>query len=257
MLDRWLAGRYAMPVSPNGKEQVMKRNLKSLCIAIVAVLAMSAVVASAASAAAKHHFTSPKTGTLSVVNNSTQKFEATTGEGNFKSCNKFTFTVGTNPTTGDSLTVLPDYSECIFKKGETESVANVNESECAYEFKGETTPGNLTGGEHANLIIEDISGDGVCHIHTTVTAFNLKCVSVPNQTIKHAVRYAQVDENTIRFEITAHSVTSTTTNSIACPTASGGTEVHTEGGLYTGTVDVRSTVNGKAQKFTLQQNVTP
>jgi hypothetical protein len=235
----------------------MSRNLKVLGLALVAVLAMSAVAASAASAAAKHHFTAPKAGSLTPVANSTQLFEATTGTGNLISCNKVTAT-GTNPTTGDSLTVKPDYSECIAKKANGEEfVANVTESECAYEFKGETTPGNLTGGEHANVVIEDISGDGVCHIHVTLTAFNLKCVSIPNQTIKHAVRYEQVDENTIRVNATPHTITSTTTNSIACPTASGGTEEHIEKGLYTGTVDVRSTVNGKAQKFTLQQNVTP
>jgi hypothetical protein len=238
----------------------MFHDLKAFGLVCIGVFAMSAVVASAASAA-KHHFTAPKGAEIEVVKNDTQFFRATTDDLDFVSCNKITATGTITQETSDELTVHPEYSECIADKGGTEVAVKVNTSECSYVFTGETTAGNPTNGEHANLYIEDISGDGTCHIQMTVTAFNFKCVSIPNQLVTDAVNYEQIDAKTIRVNATPHSVESTTTNSVACPTETGGTVVHKghteDSGVYRGSVDVSVKQGGETKNFTLTKNVTP
>jgi hypothetical protein len=119
----------------------------------------------------------------------------------------------------------------------------IEQNGCDYQFTGKTTPGNPTGGEHATLHIKNhLSPASPCHIETKVSAFKLKCMSIPNQEIKHAVRYVNEtvpSPDHITIKMTAHGFETTTTNSVACPTASGGTEVHTNG-QFTGDVTVKA-----------------
>jgi hypothetical protein len=162
------------------------------------------------------------------------------------------------PATTSEITVTPKYEECqAFENGKDIVAATVEPGNCDYRFTGETTEGNPTNdGEHATVHIENHLKPGEpCHIQIKVTAFKFKCASVPNQEVEHAVRYQQVGEH-ILIRATAHKIENTTTNSIACPTESGGTEVH-DNGSYVGDVTVKAH-NSKEEPLalTLNENVT-
>jgi hypothetical protein len=105
----------------------MIRNLKSLGLALVAVLAMSAVVASAASAAIQYTSNpSPQTATGA---NTAGKETFTTPGGTVQCNSHFAATVATGST---SLTVTPNYETCVafgFLN------ANVVENGCDYVFR--------------------------------------------------------------------------------------------------------------------------
>jgi hypothetical protein len=240
----------------HGREIQMPVNLKVLGLALVAVFAISAVAVSAAAAKSTHHFDG--VGQLSVEENSTQKLEATTGGKDFVTCGKVKVHGSINGTT-DKITVTPTFEECTAVKGETEAAVFYEPGGCDFQFTGKTTEGNPTGGEFATVHIQNHEDpEKSCHLQFKVTAFKLKCISVPNQTIPHAVEYSQTggSDTTITLNTVAHGVENTTTNSIACPTGSGGTEVH-ENGAYLGSVDVVATneIGGK-EPFTLKELVT-
>jgi hypothetical protein len=108
---------------------------------------------------------------------------------------------------------------------------------CRYVFGGETVESKL--GSHAGVEVEcDEAGD---HIEVKLTALKFKCTSVPAQEVS-GVHYedgesAGVAEISVETSVTG--LESTTTNSIACPTESGGTEEHTDGS-YVGEVTVKA-----------------
>jgi hypothetical protein len=234
----------------------MKSKISALGLALFAALAFGALSASAASAATDHITASePWTPTVSSVGE--QVFESTTNEGDGFKCKEVSATVTEEiAATSDEFAATPTYGDCVaFEGGETKAAAHVENGGCQYRFEGETTAGNPTGGEHANVIIERHEEIGPCHIQIKVTAFKFKCSSVPEQVIEHAVRYEQGDKDIV-IKATAHGIESTTTNSIACPTETGGTEVHTNGS-YTGDVTVKG--HNKAKEnvpLTLNSNAT-
>jgi len=238
----------------------MNRRLKALGLALFATLALGAVAASAASAATDHitvtGLKAGEKGHLTAESIGKQVFTPTTKD----SVKKFECSAvavdSTVDETNTEVTATPTYSGCkAYDEEHPEGVNASVTSECDYRFTGETTTGNPTeDGEHAtvHLINHEKPGEP-CHIHIKVTALNLKCASVPNQEITDAVRYENFTSEDIRIKATAHGFESTTTNSIGCPTKSGGTEVHPgvhkegEGGLYTGTVTVKAHNDSEVQ----------
>jgi hypothetical protein len=207
-----------------------------------------------------HHITAPEPWTPTVSAATEQKFESTTDGGKGFSCEEASATVTEDiPSTADELTATPFYGDCVaFEGGETNAAAHVENGGCQYRFEGKTTAGNPTSdGEHATVHIENhTEPTQPCHIQIKVTAFKFNCFSVPDQEIEHAVRYDQGGDNDIEIVATAHGIESTTTNSIACPTETGGTEVHTNGS-YEGTVTVKGHNEAKENvPLTLTKNAT-
>jgi hypothetical protein len=245
----------------------MSGRIKVLGMALVAALALGAITASSAFAVnTTHHITveglkAGEEATLKSEAKNEQIFRPTT-EDETKSfaCKKVGVTGKVGPTQ-DSVTVTPEYTECTATSGGTVSSAFVEQNGCDYQFTGKTTPGNPTGGEHASVHIKNhLSPGSPCHIEIKVSAFKLKCSSVPNQEIKHAVTYVNEtvpNPDHITIKATAHGFESTTTNSIACPTTSGGTEVHTNG-QYTGEVTVKAAnAKGNAVPISVTALATP
>jgi hypothetical protein len=231
----------------------MKSKISALGLALVAALALSALGAQAASAANKHHVSAAQAWSPKTTAKNLQVFESTTDGGAGFKCKKLSAT-GNIPTTAEEITVTPFYEECeAFEGGETKASAFVENGGCDYRFASQTTADNPTGGSHANVSIVNHESPGEpCHIQIKVTAFKFKCSSVPNQEVEHAVRYEQDGEKAIWIKATAHGIESTTTNSIACPTESGETEVHTNGS-YEGEVTVEAQ---SGIPITLNENVT-
>ena len=215
-----------------GKRDIaMTRNLKVLGLALCMAMAFGALAAQGAVAAEEFH-SEAETTHLTAEGTSNQIFEAKTGENKAVLCKKISIdqTAGTATIEGTSsptVTVRPVYEECGIYEGastsETSLVikANVNTTGCHYTFHAETTSGNPTGGEHANVDI------AACE-NIEVKVLGVTCIDVPAQTVTDAVRYDNVGAgNTRAIEVTAtaHSITSkTTNNSLVCPTETGGTE---------------------------------
>jgi hypothetical protein len=141
-----------------------------------------------------------------------------------------------------AITVRPEYTECgVYGETEGEEEYTPGEfrtktkllttivlltNECSYVFKGVTTETKTLGtdGHHAILEIE-CKNPGE-HMETRATALKLKCNDIPAQSAANAVRYENVTNGDAKIIVTAHGFKSTTTNGVACPTGSGGTEVH-------------------------------
>ena len=216
----------------------MALNLKAFGLTLIAALVMSAVAASAASAV-NHHFTGTAGDALSSESiGGGQIFEMTTGEGKGKECKKVGIEKGTVPAgTVTSFGVVPKYDEC--KTFNPTGAANVKQEGCEFVFTGNTTQGNPTGGEHANLDIVCPEGKSII---TQVTGLKLNCNTVYPQEVKHAVRYenettAGSGKTHVRVKVTAHGILSKTIG--ICAEAP---ETHTNGS-YTGDITV-SAPNG-------------
>ena len=216
-----------------GKEaRDMTRNLKALGLALIAAFAMSAVAASAASAV-NHHFTGTSGEALTTESIGEQVFESTTGEEKGYKCKKVVTEKGTVPAgTVTSVPTTPKYEEC--STFGPPGVANVKQEGCEFVFTGNTTTGNPTGGEHANVDIVCPAGKSII---IQATGLKLNCSTVYPQEIKHAVRYenettAGNGKTHVRIKATAHGILSKTIG--VCAEAP---ETHTNGS-YTGEVTV-------------------
>jgi hypothetical protein len=222
----------------------MTRNLKAIALALAAALALSAVAASGASAQ-NHVFntTAGQTAHLTAAATGDQVFKKSTDDTKEFVCKKMNIVNGTGTVTDGAteVTAQPNYTECTAYQGAntTEGVSATSEfTSCHYNFKGSTTAGNPTEGNHANFQLKCTTpGDA---FHTKVTALKLNCVTIPEQEIKHAVTYKNITENgvgAIEVAWTPHSIKSITPDTAACPTESGNEEVH-EDGTYKGNVDL-------------------
>jgi hypothetical protein len=227
----------------------MTRNLKTLGLALAAVLAISAMAAQGASAAVEHEFHADGekaivTGTNSIMETAGEKTETVlnvhkiaVGAAGTWQCNKVqteSTQVGTKVGDGtykaDTITVIPHYSECTFGG----NPVTVNFNHCALVFDSDTTAGNSTGGEHANVEIE-CSGESVIEIDTSICT-----ITIGPQLIKHAVRYEndKHNKNAVNFIFTAHKLkmgkkktTESQTGCLLFPTG----EIGTYTGKITGT----------------------
>jgi hypothetical protein len=216
----------------------MTRNLKALGLALLALFALGAVAASAASAAEEFHADGEKA-IITGENEAGTEDSFAIGEAGTIKCKKTTLE-GTNKAettttpgseyTNDKLTITPHYEECTFA-GSLE--AHVKFNHCAYVFSSDTTLGNTTKAEkHANVEIECAAGNKV---EVDITGFCT--LTIPAQTIKHAVRYKADTATSVTVESTATKVkvekTKTTpdqTNCLLVPTG--------EIGTYTGKATV-------------------
>jgi hypothetical protein len=243
----------------------MTRNLKALGLALFAVFALSAAAASVASAhqfksnAVEAHLTARQYTEGNTKNihgeelKGKQEFKATTPDPKTLRCNEVTAKATFVPPAEAITATNIEYKNCgAFEtnaESKTVEVAKtfVEFTSCHYEFKGgtETTanPPVGTSGAHAKVKINcTTAGD---HIHIKATELKLPCITIPEQETGHGVRYFKdpKDETKIVIHATVHGIKSTTTNSIACPTKSGGTEVHetaANGGTYTGEITVEA-----------------
>jgi hypothetical protein len=232
----------------------MTRNLKTLGLALIAVLVLGAVAASVASAV-QDTFRTSAGGEAEITGEAdpdakTQYFQGSTADPDkFFSCNKVSVGGKFKDGATSITTTTPKYEECeatsidTVNHQTTKVSATIEFTSCDYNFLTNTTTGNPTGGEHASLEIKcTTAGDA---IHIKVTALKIKCVTIPAQIVTHAVRYNNTETKAgtkeITIEATAHSITTTTENSVACPVPEG-TTVH-EDGLYTGKTTVKGFKN--------------
>ena len=174
----------------------MNRNLRALGLALLAVFALGAIGAQAASA---HEFKSD--GQRSVITGANVgAHEFTVGSVGTVSCStaKFEGTVdaGAGKTEVDEITIKPTYTGCTFGG----QAASVFFNDCAYVFDSDTTAGNSTGGEHANVKIE-------CGVNNTVKVHTVNCtITVGPQEIKHGVRYVNDGASANETIATAHNI---------------------------------------------------
>ena len=127
-----------------------------------------------------NHFTVGSVGTVSC---STAKFEGTVD-------------AGAGKTEVDEITIKPTYTGCKF--GGQDAAIFFND--CAYVFDSDTTAGNSTGGEHANIKIE-------CAANNKVQIHTVNCtVIVAAQEVKHAVRYVNDGASANETIATAHGI---------------------------------------------------
>jgi hypothetical protein len=184
----------------------MTRNLKKLGLALLSVLALGAIGAQGASAVT-HTFHSDGPKTLGTATN-VGAHEFTVGAAGVIKCSKATFqgtgtgtevSAGTYANAEGKGTVVPKYEECTFGG----QPATINFHHCALVVFGETTAGNSTGGEHANVEIECEGPENKITVHT------VNCtITIGPQLIKHAVRYENelLVPSATRTIVTAHGV---------------------------------------------------
>jgi hypothetical protein len=247
----------------------MTRNLKAPGLVLCAAFVLSAIGASAASAVVQDEFETDappgvqwhltaKQKTDGNTKNihgellkGVQESQYTTGDEKTLKCNEvLAKATPVGPKNKSITTTSVEYNNCgawrTNLEGKTEKVATtfIEFTSCDYNFSGETTEtvngpvGTNAAENHANYEIKcTTAGD---HIHTKATELKLKCVTIPAQTVLHAVRYFNTGED-VSIHITAHGTKSTTENSLACPTPEGKTVVHetaANGGTYTGEITV-------------------
>jgi len=144
----------------------MIRNLKSLGLALVAVLAMSAMVASAAQAVPQYTGSAyPTTGTGSNTSGS----ETFTTEGGTVQCDSHF--VGTLSAANSTLTVTPSYSNCTAFGFIN---ADVHENGCTYVFHASSKLGT----DHYSSTVDVVCPAGAQMVITAATCE----VAVPAQT---------------------------------------------------------------------------
>ena len=174
----------------------MIRNLKAPSIALLAVFALGAIGGQVASA---HEFKSDgQKSVYTAANIGTQVLLV--GSAGSLECKeaKFAATVdaGAGRTEVDEVTVAPIYDKCVF--GGQGAPVFVNH--CAYLFDSDTTAGNSTGGEHANIRLECAAGNKI-QIHT------VNCtITIGEQEVKDAVRYVNDGASAFETILTAHGI---------------------------------------------------
>jgi hypothetical protein len=210
---------------------IMTRDLKALGLALFAICALGAVGAQGASAAKEHEFhsdgqetviTGKTVGTTKFAVGSAGTIECTTGK--YEATQIAEKEVGPGTYASDTLTVVPHYSGCTFGG----QPATVSFNHCAIVLDSDTTEGNPTGGEHANVETECSEGSKV-EIDTSVCT-----ITIGAQLVKHAARYENDTASSFTVNTTAHKVVTgkqkTTESQTGCllfPTGAIGTFVST------------------------------
>jgi len=180
----------------------MTRNLKALGLALLAICALGTVATSAASAAVEHEF--HYDGERGVATGTGSNHEILIGSNPVK-CKKVQseatsqavlVSAGTFKT--DQITVTPHYEECEFGG----KVATLDMMHCALVLDSDTTTGNSTGGEHAQVEIE-CNGTDVVTIITAVAT-----ITIGPQVIKDGISYKNdpSNKNAIEGVTTAHEI---------------------------------------------------
>jgi hypothetical protein len=243
----------------------MNGKLRALGLALLAIFAFGAV---AAQAQAAEFFHSEKQNTIitgtaeSEANGGNQIFRLITGGAAALICRHADF-AGTQKATGGSgsdwtspsVTVHPRYyqetgkpeSECLTAANPTK----FDVEKCHYTLFAETTEGNLTkNGKHANVELSECTLGGIL----TTETVNGITITIPNQLIKHAVRYTNTGTGSHRevtLSATAHGIKWSCKPKAACLAAFGaneGTDAE-----YTGNTTVSGWEDPKEQG-TLENN---
>jgi hypothetical protein len=223
----------------------MKRNLKALGLALVAVLAISAVVASAASAATHDFKSNAQETILQAEAIGDQTFISTADDELRLLCKKISISSTIVGKTVSEVTVEPHYGECGIYNASAEklAVAKVTTKGCHYLLTGGTvkTEPEITEGEYALAHLS--CPEGVTGMTVDATVLNTECLHIPEQTLK-GVQYKNTEEGGIKkIDVTfkAHGIKSETTHHpVVCETPSKGTQTH-EGGILKGEVKVSGT----------------
>jgi len=206
---------------------------------LLALAALGAALASAAEAETHlFHFESPVTyGAAEALEKYSIRAQ-TSDESREISCNQYSTNTAIEGEVLEEIRIQPIFSECKYRSGETEGVAYIEMTSCSIVVTGETLAGNPTGGEHARGRLD--CGEAGDHAHTKVTAFKIKCNTIPIQNtlgLRFENHETEAGVRDIIVESTIHDGITTTENSIACPTQTGETEVH-EDGVIEGRVEV-------------------
>jgi hypothetical protein len=204
----------------------MARNLKILGLCAVIVGASAAWAPAALAVTHMFHSESEVTyGTAKALE--TYSIRARTSDEDREiTCNKYSTNTVIEGKTLEKITFTPILEECKYRIGETEGVAHIEMTSCSIVITGETFAGNPTEGEHAQGHLE--CGEPGDHAHTKVTALKLKCNTIPiqnTQGLRFENHETEGGVKDVIVESTIHDGTTTTENSIACPTKTGETEV--------------------------------
>lgn len=169
----------------------MNRKFKALGLALMAVFALSAVAASSASAV-NHEFTASKTPVVLTGEQHINKHIFSIGAAKVE-CGKVKFvgTVAASP--ANTVTVAPEYKECVF---EPFGAAEVKVNHCAYILGSDTTVGNEPGVEHAAVEVECTEGNSIEIVAPGCTT------KVAAQKNLHGVSYTNVTGS--KKEVTGH-----------------------------------------------------
>ena len=162
----------------------MKRNLKALGLAMVAVFALSAVAASAAQAA-NHHLTVPTAPAIVTAEDTVNTVFSMTGGNRKIECATTKYEGTVSETTSTEVTVAGTYGGCTVKGG-GEISATVDVKHCALILTGETDANG-----DAKTHIECAEGN---EIHITYSVFGSACtVAITPQTPEGGVHYEQAE----------------------------------------------------------------
>jgi hypothetical protein len=159
--------------------------------------------------------------------------------------------------TSETATVHPRYygeagnpeKECLTAANPTKFDSN----KCHYTLFAETTEGNLTkNGKHANVELSLCELGGIL----TTETVNGITITVPNQLIKHAVRYTNTGEGATRsitLNATAHGIKWSCKPKAACLAAFGASSG--EDAVYTGATTVKGYEDLESSQTTPENNV--
>ena len=206
----------------------MIRNLKTLCLAVVAVLALTAVAASSASAA---EFTSAS-GTYPVSLSASSTGDVFDAFGSSVQCtsNSFTGTVATGP--AKAATVVPSYNNC---KAFGTFPATVTCNSCGFNFTPDGmvhVEGSFTIDVYENAT-KHTEGKAMCQVH------------IASQTPTGTVTYTNNADGTIQISGAVSGVSATQTrNSIFCPAGTSTSSANYT--IQSGGIKVTGTTGGKA-----------
>jgi hypothetical protein len=208
----------------------MTRNLKRLVVPIGLAFALAAIAAPVASAAF-FKTEKPPTG-LTADPITAIVFEPTAGGEKRVTCMGLAATGTLAVEQSEALTISPTFSSCKIKIANEEVGAFVTMNGCDFRYTNKTVEA------HAELDIICPVGK---EIEVEVSLFGgVKCFDIPGQTVE-GINY-ETTLNVGIFDIdakaTVKDLETTTTNSLACPTKSGKTEVH-ETGLFTGEITLK------------------
>ena len=209
----------------------MIRNLKALGLALLAICALGAVASSAASAAVEHDFHADGEKAVTTATGANHEFLVGSNPVKCKKVQAEGTQVGKGSGTtwaADEITVTPHYEECEFGG----KPATVDFMHCAYKFDSDTTTGNTTGGEHAQVEVE-------CQGEDTITVItSVGTITVGPQVIKDAISYKNDPSNKNAIEViaTAHEITVSCMRTLESQPVNGCLLVPTgKVGKYTGT----------------------
>jgi len=150
----------------------------------------------------------------------------------------------------DEITVVPHYEEC--EAGG--KPATVDMMHCAFIVDSDTTTGNTTGGEHAQVSVECAGTDVITVVSSIGT------VTIGPQTVKDSVRYVNdpSNKNAIEGIATAHEIEMSCMRTLESQPVNGCLLIPTgKVGKYTGTMTATCYKDGSGSPLEGTAKTTP